>query len=209
MSKRGGRRGGALVPSPQYLSGPVHFRVVQQVGGQALAEIGIDYSRADIPDRSYYADHVDVQRARSGISLLFGKLMPGASRLRTQVEVVFPDDMFVRQLWRSSREMHKSLEENRGKLGTIQEISEVEGTDKVQTFRSNNVFLGQWGDEAVADFYYISPRDFYYAKEGLRTVSLEPVVRIAMHPGLILELLDKCRGFASTLESSIEEVTQI
>src|SRR5690349_17938181 len=103
MAKRGSRGRGALIP--QYVSGPVHFRVVRDLGAQTLAEIGVDYSKAEIPDRAYYADYVDVQRARSGVSLLFGKLRPGTDELRTQVEIVFPDDMFLRQLWGTSRDL--------------------------------------------------------------------------------------------------------
>jgi hypothetical protein len=203
MSKRGLRRG-ALAPS--FSSGPVHFRVIQDRGPQTIAELGVDYSKAEIPDRSYYADYVDVERARSGISILFGKLIPGTARLRTQVEIVFPDDMFLKQLWGTSRDLHKTLADIQGRL-RMEPIGRAEETDKVQTFRANNVFMGTWGDEAVTDFYYLSPRDFFYVKAGSKSnVDLEPVLRVVMYPGLLLEFLDNAKKLIPALESSSAEV---
>ena len=203
MSKRGLRRA-AL--APPFSSGPVHFRVIQDRGPQTIAELGVDYSKAQIPDRSYYADYVDVARARSGISILFGKLIPGTVRLRTQVEIVFPDDMFLKQLWGTSRDLHKTLADGRGRM-RMAPMESAEETDKVQTFRANNVFLGTWGDEALADFYYLSPRDFFYVKVGGKSsVDLEPVVRIVMYPGLLLEFLNKAEKLIPVLEASTVEV---
>lgn len=202
MSKRGSRN--ALIPAP-VVGGPVHFRLIHDSGHQTTAEIGIDYSKAEVPDRSYYADYVDVQPARSGVSMLFGKLIPKTPRLRTQVEVGFPDDMFLRQIWGTSRDMHKTLDANRQKY-RIDPVEEVKETDKVQTFRSNNAFMGMWGDESLIDFYYLSPRDLHYVKVGGRTrADLEPVVRIAMYSGLLLEFLDKCAELVPGLERAARE----
>jgi hypothetical protein len=206
MSKKGLQRT-ALAPS--FSSGPVHFRIVDNVGYQTTAEIGVDYSKADVPERAYYADYVDVQRGRSGINLLFGKLVPRTTQLRTQVEIIFPDDMFLRQLWGTTRDVHKMLLEYRPKW-RIEPMDTATETDKVQTFRSNNVFIGTWGDEAVADFYYLSPRDFYLVKAGSKTrVGLEPVLRIVLYPGLLLEFFEKCKELVPALEASPQEVINV
>lgn len=207
MTRRGSQRG-ALAPS--FSSGPVHFRIIHDEGSQTMAELGVDYSKADVPERAYYSDYVDVRKARSGINLLFGKLIPGTPRLRTQVEVIFPDDMFLKQLWGTTRELHQTLLENRRKWRIDPIDGPVGETDKVQTFRSNNVFIGTWGEESVADFYYLSPRDFFYVKTGSKTrVDLEPVVRIVLYPGLLLEFLEKCKSLVPELEASIPEVVSI
>jgi hypothetical protein len=185
--------------------GPVQIRV-NQSGQLIMAEIGIDFSKADVPDRSYYADHCEVQRARAGISLLFGKLAPKCDHLRTQVDIIFPDDLFVKQLWGSTRDMHQQLESSVFK-GRLDHVGEVASTDKVQTFRANNVFIGIWTDEVVADFYYLSPRDLHYVRTGAQAeVGLEPVLRIVMSSGLLLEFFDKCRILVSELETAHEEV---
>jgi len=206
MSKKSLQRS-ALAPSIS--SGPVHFRIVHDAGYQTMAEIGVDYSKAEVPDRAYYADYVDAQRGRSGINLLFGKLVPRLAQLRTQVEVIFPDDMFLRQLWGTTREVHKVLLERRPKW-RIEPIENAIETDKVQTFRSNNVFIGTWGDEAVCDFYYMSPRDFYLVKSGGKArVGLEPVIRIVLYPGLLLEFFEKCKELVPALEASPQEVLSI
>jgi hypothetical protein len=190
-------------------SGPVHFRIVHDAGYQTMAELGVDYSKADVPERAYYADYVDVQRGRSGITLLFGKLIPRTTHLRTQVEVIFPDDMFLRQLWGTTREVHKVLIEHRPPW-RIEPVDQASETDKVQTFRSNNVFIGTWGDEAVADFYYLSPRDFYLVKQGGMTrVGLEPVIRVVLYPGLLLEFFEKCKKLVPALEALPQEVINV
>ena len=202
MTRRGSRN--TLIPAP-VAGGPVHFRLIHDGGNQTSAEIGIDYSKAEVPARSYYADYVDVQRARSGIGLVFGKLIPKTTQLRTEIEVGFPDDMFVRQIWGTSREIHKTLEQFREKF-KLEPIGEVKETDKVQTFRSNNAFMGMWSDEALIDFYYLSPRDLHYVKVGGKSrVDLEPVVRVVMYSGLLLEFLDKCSELVPALEPSVRE----
>jgi hypothetical protein len=172
---------------------PVKLRVVQEVGpNQALYEMGVDYRYAPVPDRFYYADYCDVQRARSGFGLFFGKLIPGTSRLRTKIEIDFPEEMFVRQLWATSRDFHKTVQMVAEKMH-FPPVDGLEDTDKVQTFRSNNVFMGMWGEEAVMDFYYISPRDIHFAKQQHRgDVGLEPVIRVVMSTALVFEFLEKC-----------------
>jgi hypothetical protein len=89
--------GRTVVPQPK---GPIHLRFFETKKGSAI-EMGVDYERAEVPDRRYYADYCKVVPARSGLSLVFGRLVPGAEILRSQVEISFPDELFVRQLWRS------------------------------------------------------------------------------------------------------------
>lgn len=175
---------------------PLVLRVLKSEGNQALVEVGINYSLAEVPQRAYYADYCDVLRARVGFSLFFGKLIPGTDRLRTKIEVAFPSDMFRIQLWGSTRILHQAIKQVAERQG-LGPIGQIEDTDKVQTFRSNNVFVGTWGDEAVCDFYYISARDLYILQTNSRwQANLEPVVRIVMATSLLFEFLEKCGPFA-------------
>ena len=169
--------------------GPVQVQVIETGPNQIFCRIQVDYRRAPIPDRSYYADYCDVQKARSGFGLFFGKLITGTSRLRTKIEVDFPEEMFVKQLWGTSREFHKMVQAAAGAMH-FPPLTAVEDTEKVQTFRSNNVFMGVWGEEGVMDFYYLSPRDLHGYNQA--SPALEPVVRVVMPTPLVLEFLEKC-----------------
>jgi hypothetical protein len=71
--------------------GPVNLKVVESsVAGAALLQIVVDHSKAEVPQRAYYADfcHIVFNRV-GGLSLFFGKLIPGTAQLRTKVEIVF------------------------------------------------------------------------------------------------------------------------
>jgi hypothetical protein len=185
--------------------GPVRLRFVEK-GDSAFVEIGVDYERAEVPDRRYYADYCDVIEARSGVSLVFGRLVPGGSALRTKVEISFPESMFVRQFWRSSRQFQEGLEQEfKGKH--LPPVKELQDTDKVQAFRANNVFMARMSDDAIMDFYYIAPPDIHFVQSGRRSdVYLEPIIRIAMPTALTLELLEKCKPHAEKLGESHEEI---
>jgi hypothetical protein len=183
-------------------SGPVTLRVVKASPDQAVLEMGIDYSKAEIPERAYYADYCDVLRGRVGFSLVFGKLDPGTCRLRTKIEVAFPEQMFLQQLWGTSRDFQRAVQAD-AMRAPIVPVAEVEDTDKVQTFRSNNVMMGAWGEESVMDFYYISPRDMHFVRQEAKTnVELEPVVRVVMGTPLIFEFLQKCQPYVDQLSKT-------
>lgn len=193
------KRGALAVPS----YGPVLFRVISSDAISTNIEIGFDYSKAVTPDRAYYADYCDVIEDRFGFTLIFGKLVPGDKQLRTKIEITFPKDMFARQLWFSSRQFHEVV--RTAAKNHFSPLGEVGETDKVQTFRSNNVFMGTWGEESVADFYYLSPKDTHVLAQGGRnyTPTLEPIVRVAMGTELMFEFLEKCRPFAEKVNVNL------
>jgi hypothetical protein len=163
-----------------------------------LLEMGIDYEKAEEPDRSYYADYCDVKRGRVGVNFIFGRLEPGGTQLRSQVEIAFPEDQFVRQLWNSSRGIHGTVRDYVS--GQLPARVVVQNTDKVQTLRANNVFMAILGHDAVLDFYYISPGDIHFVTMKKRKeVHLEPVIRIAMNTAIMFEFFEKCSPVADEL----------
>jgi len=165
-------------------------------------EVGIEYSKAQVPERSYYADYCEIERGRTGLSFFFGKLVPGTSKLRTKIEIAFPDEMVLKQLWYSSRNFHDTVRKT-AELFNLEPVEQVEDTDKVQTFRANNVLMAAWGEEAVMDFYYLCPRDVHQAPKVARTeVDLEPIVRVVLSTALIFEFLEKCRPHIERLKSA-------
>jgi hypothetical protein len=174
--------------------------------GQAdvsIVRYALDYSKADTPDRAYFADYCDVAKARFGYSLFFGKLIPGTIQLRTKIEIAFPADMFLRQLWESSRELHKLAKKIWDKSSTAEMMPGAIDTDKVQTFRANNVFIAMSGEESLFDFYYIAPSEIHFVRTGQRSeVHLNPVVRVTLPSPMVYEFLEKCREYAEELEQS-------
>lgn len=179
--------------------GPVRLRAFRSGSNSMSLELGIDYEKAEIPDRFYYADYCDVKRGRVGVNLIFGRLEPGGQQLRTQVEIAMPEDQFMRQLWRSSRDMHEIVRKR--VAGQLPPSVEVLHTDKIQAFRANNVFMAMLGHEAVMDYYYISPGDIHFvAAKKRKDVHLEPVIRIALNTAIMFEFFEKCRPVAEELK---------
>ena len=173
---------------------PVTVRIVHAGPVQTTVEMAIDYRCVDIPNRAYFADYCDVQKGRIGYSLVFGKLEAGGTTVRTKIEVTFPKEMFFRLLWGTSRGIHEIL----GKL-PLQKLEPIKPnihTDKVQTFRANNLFMGMWGEDAVLDFYFLSPRSLGELNLTPKVeAELEPIIRVAMDTALLYEFLEKCRPF--------------
>src|SRR4051812_2712415 len=76
--------------------------VVRQKLGEELI-VSLDGSSLAAPDKSFYADHVQVDvTPADGVRLFFGKRHPfGSGRLRTVLEVSFPHRTFYEHLYRS------------------------------------------------------------------------------------------------------------
>jgi hypothetical protein len=191
--------GAPLATRPQ---GPVQVRFVENASGSAV-EISVAYEQAEVPERRFYADYCDVVKARSGFSLVFGRLAPGTNTLRTQVEVSFPESLFYSQFFERPQKLFESVQEQVGKHA-LPAIDKPTETDKVQGFRANNVFMAILGEDAILDFYYISPSDIHLLHSGKKSgVYLEPIVRIVLATALMLEFLQKARGYAEGLPHSL------
>jgi len=185
--------------------GPVRLRVMQLTATTGSVEIQVDYSQAPVPMLCYDADYCDVVQGRPDIVLVFGKLKAGTVELRTKIEITFSRDYFYNQLWRSTRELQGSVE----KMVREERLTPIKGpleTEKVQSLRSNNVFMAVLGGEAVLDFYYISPGDIHYARtKQKRDIALDPVVRVVVSVHLLWEFLNKCKPFGEGLKGRFTE----
>jgi hypothetical protein len=175
------------------------MRVTQAGPQENIIELRVEYDKAEVPSRAYYADYCDVVKGRSGVSLLFGKLKPGSSVLRNKVEIVFPEELFVRQLWKNSRQLHEKVKQEFERR-PLEPISDLVDTDTAQAFRANNVMMMGMADEALMDFYYIAPTEVHYAYTKKRNeITLDPVIRIVMSGSLVFELLEKCQKIAEQI----------
>jgi len=195
---------GPVVARPQ---GPVRVRFVENARGAAV-EIGVAYEEAEVPERRFYADYCDVIKARSGFSLVFGRLAPGTHALRTQVEVSFPESLFYNQLREHPQKLYEAIQNQIGDE-TLPTIEKPIETDKVQGFRANNVFMAMLGEDAIADFYFIAPSEIHLLHSGKRAQAyLEPVIRIVMPTALMFEFLQKARNQAERLPVSLKRTIE-
>ncbi len=186
--------GEVLVKKPSYEvgQGAVRLRVTQTGPAENTLTLRVEYDKAEVPARAYYADYCDVVQGRSGISLVFGKLKPGTSVLRNKVEVVFPEELFIRQFWKNSRELHTKMGQDFSSR-QLEPIADLKDTDTVQAFRANNVMMLGTKDDGVLDFYYIAPTEIHYAYSKKRTdIALDPVIRIVLSGAVLFELLELC-----------------
>jgi hypothetical protein len=179
--------------------GPVRMRITHTGQETNIIELRVEYDKAEVPSRAYYADYSAVIKGRSGISLIFGKLKPGTSVLRTKVEVVFPVEMFIRQLWANSRDLYEKTRVEYEKR-PLEPVEDLVDTDTVQAFRANNVMVVVMSEEALLDFYYIAPSEVHYVYTKRRTeVALDPVIRIVMSSSLLHEMLGECKAIAERI----------
>jgi hypothetical protein len=185
--------------------GPVRLRIVPIDHASATVEIGVDYSRAEVPQLHYDADYCDVIETRTGITIVFGKLIAGAQALRTKIEIAYSPQYFFRHLWKSTRALHESVR-SMVQGSELSPLSHLSDPDKVQCLRSNNTFIAVMPGEAVLDFYFISPGDIHLARQTKKhDIHLSPVVRVAVSTPLLFEFLEKCKPLADALKSKLAE----
>lgn len=178
-------------------SGAVSYRLL----GTAGIEIGMDYSKAPVPNHFYFADYLSVDEDSSQVMFTFGKLdKPLTEMLRSKVEVYFNPVMFVKQFWSSTREMHKTvktLADARGFRAIPQ--GALLHAPKVQTFQANQVSMLMTEGECIADFFYLSPKDIFYKPAKNEKIDVEALVRIILSAPLVLSLLDRSQPIAEKL----------
>jgi hypothetical protein len=198
--------------------GPVRYRLETSAtpGAPSLITLEVEYADVVVPTFYYVADHFRVQNLDSSVLLVFGKLenLEKRDRLRTKLEIYFSGMPFVTQLWKNSRDFHKTL---RGVVGRYQFEPESPGpasieTDKTQTINSNNVLMALSGFDSLIDFYYLSPREISVKAAKRRpNIELEPLARVILPPPMLLGLLDACEGIAESLSArfSIDEREEV
>ena len=185
-------------------TGPVQLKIIPTGETTATLQLGVDYAKAPVPQFHYDADYCDVREGRTGVILIFGKLRPEGSQLRTKIEISMSPKYFVQQLWKGARPICKGLAEDWG-AKRLTDLVSLSDPDRVQCLRANNVFMGRLEDEAVLDFYYISPGDIHLVhKRGKPAIDLEPVVRVGVSSLLLLEFLEKCEPLATRLRAEID-----
>jgi hypothetical protein len=183
--------------------GPVRYVVQETTEGQpGVLTLGVAYDEAPVPDHFYVADYYQVIVNDFSVLLIFGKLdHPQLDRLRNKLEIYFPVENFVRQLWNSSRKFQISLEtyvaDNKAKAVEPSKVSAQ--TDKVQTLQSNNALMVQATGDCIMDFFYISPKDLWLKPIKSEPIGMEALVRVMVTASVMLGFLHECDRAAQEL----------
>jgi hypothetical protein len=181
-------------PNTSITGGAAQVRILQGVGGLSKAELRFDYAKAPIPTLAYFSDYCDVKQLRRGLVFIFGKLNGTGTGLRTQVEIAFPQQLFNQQLWASTVALQVVLNASLG-VGTTEQTPRLGDSEKIQNFAANNAFLASGEEEALIDFYYLSPRGIYLANTSSSGIDFEPVIRVSMDAMLLKEFFERCKPF--------------
>ena len=183
--------------------GAVRYVVHDVVEGQPkMLTLGVAYDQAPVPEHYYVADYFQVVINDLAVLLIFGKLdHPKMDRLRNKLEVYFPADNFVKQLWSTSRDFQKSLEKFVTEKGIeAARPSNVSAqTDKVQTLHSNNALIIQAASDCIIDFFYISPKDLWLKPPKGEPIGMEALVRVMLTASVMLGFMQECDKAAKEL----------
>ena len=192
--------------------------VVQPAPGRPdLLQISINQALAP-PEKAMFADHVQVERVRDGVRLLFGKLHPTQpSTCTNAVEVSFPLRPFYNQLYKSVSSdrsgrlpFYKSAEKAVARFGyeRVASLERVSQFDKVAAIRSNFVFMALHEDDAAIDFYHLDASTVQsVVQEAVArgALSVPPgfrgVLRIVISPSVLLYFLEQCIKLAEELKA--------
>jgi hypothetical protein len=196
--------------------GAVRYRVRETSEGKpAVVALAVDYEQAPVPDHYYVADYYQVLRQGMDVLLIFGKLdHPNLDRLRNKIEVYFPAQLFVLQLWKSSRDFQKTLAEyvEKSHARAVEPGIFAPTTEKVQTLHANNALMVLSGGHCIIDLFYISAKDLWLKPAKGEALGIEALVRIICSGSFVLGLLQECDRVAQDiiedLQINIEEVDE-
>jgi hypothetical protein len=191
------------VAKPHQLSrgGVVRYKVDGPLENPTGISLSIAYEEAPVPEHYYVADFFQIVPQDLEILLIFGKIdHPKTDRLRSKVEVVFPVDLFLRQLWKSSRAFQGTVtdfvERYKSKASDPGGISlEVE---KVQTVHANNCLMVLSAGHAMIDFFYISAKELWLRPKRNEPIAIEALVRVITSGSVLLGFLKEADRVAKT-----------
>jgi hypothetical protein len=188
-------------------SGTVHYRVDQSENGQFSVTLSVDFERAPEPENSYIADYFEIHRADDDVMMVFGKKdFPSETRLRNKIEIYFPSHLFMHQLWKSARKMHKAFQERfeqKGKTAAKQGSLDSSGT-KVQTMAANNALIVISAGQCVMDFFLVAAKDLWTKARKGDPLNVVAIVRVFMSEQTLLGFLNRSDELAQELMPDLE-----
>ena len=194
MSKRG--RSMPVASGPKVRQGegvPIDVAVINPTGASDMLGVGLDLSRARVPDRRYAADACSIARAHGSVKLMFGQDRVDGEGWRTLL-VVGMSDAAIFQILRSVAEMKNPTLEQIVAAANLQaeplseRVSEPEQPNQAVSLIANLATIAIAGTEACIDFYHLSAFAVG-ALRGANKTAVDPVVRVDLRASLLLGLV--------------------
>lgn len=175
-------------------------------GSSSLVSVGIDLSKAPIPERRYVADVAAVVVSDDIVRLLFGQTQVVGKQLRTLLDVHVPAVGIVSFLeslrTQGMPETFAVLREKLGREGRgLYEITE-EPKQSVG-LAVNLIAMAVTAREACLDMYYASTFILSKAVRGMGPLSADPVVRVSLPSAVLLALVARLESLRDSLPENI------
>lgn len=177
------------------------------VDGQTVTSVGVDLSKAPVPDRKFAADTCTLIVRSYAVKLLFGQERIDGKGLRSAIVV---------QMSRVSGANLVRIIESM-KAPSLQDVVNAEGIQseplsplpdeppQALTLSANMAIFAMTGQDSCIDFYQASPFAMAVALRA-KKLQLDPVVRVEVRTPLLISLIAELRTqLAQELKTKIGE----
>lgn len=184
----------------------IKINTVSGVDGKSINFMGVDLSKAPVPDRKFTADTCSVVVSDYVLKLIFGQERIDGKGLRSAIVVQMTRNGGANFVRFCDGLANPSLDEvaKSERIPSEKPSPPAEEPPQALTLSANMPFPAVSGHEACVDFYEASPFSMGVAARAHK-LSLEPVVRIDMRTPLLLGLVHELRTqLAEELKFKIE-----
>jgi len=197
MSKHG-RRSMTVTAGPKIRQGEGFAIDVSVMGSGGELGVGIDLSKARVPDRRYAADVCALARVHGTVKMMFGQERVDGQGWRSLL-VIEMSESSASQLVESMSEMKNPTLDEIAQAASLNaeelsaKASEPGHPNQAIALSANLALVAVSANEACIDFYHASPFAMGVARVA-RKLAVDPVVRVDLRSTLLLGLLISLRG---------------
>jgi len=159
--------------------------------------INVDLGKLPAPAKEYDADFAWIVHQVGRISLFFAKRdLNQPDKLRTRLEVRYPPENLVGNLWRNSREFHARLRKYVERWPADEQRDSVDPSKMVSARDhsecANFEAMAHAGTESAIDFYSMPAAGIarYASGQGSSGLTFTPIVRVQLSVFELIRLLD-------------------
>jgi hypothetical protein len=170
--------------------------------GKSVTQLGVDLSKADVPDRRYAADTCAVSYSGQTVQVIFGQERFDGQGLRNAIVVKMSPRGVIQWIQMTDVTMPASFMETAAAEGVEKQVlasANREPTQATVVLAANLALCAIAGLEGCVDFYEASPFAFGHAlQQGTSTrLAVDPVVRVDLTTGLLFALLEELKRLIS------------
>lgn len=176
--------------------------------GKSISQLGVDLSRATVPDRKYAADTCAVSYAKQTVRIIFGQERFDTGELRSAVAVKMSPRGVVQFLASIETAMPEDVIKaisNDGVEAQNLVSADLEPKQIAVVLVANMAIAAASSSEACVDFYQASPFAMGVAMQSTSNstapLAVEAVVRVDLSTGLLLGLIDELKRVRTQFEN--------